>query len=68
MPNLPTFNVEQATADRLLAAFSNQTDEMGLPLTPVQAYRRWLKRALTNIVLDYESEQGRKSLEQDIAG
>jgi hypothetical protein len=66
MPDLPTFTVSQATADRLLAAFSGQVDEQGNALTPIQAYRRWLKQNLVNRVTQYEANGSKSSLETDI--
>jgi hypothetical protein len=66
MPTLPTFTVTQATADRLLAAFSGQVDEAGVELTPVQAYRRWLKQTLVNRVMQSEANDNRAGLESNI--
>jgi hypothetical protein len=66
MPTLPTFTVTQTTADRLFAAFSGQVDEAGNALTPVQAYRRWLKQNLVNRVLQSEAQGSKSSLEDDI--
>jgi hypothetical protein len=66
MPNLPTFTVSDATAQRLLAAFAGQVDETGAALTPQQAYKRWLKQNLLNYVLGQEARGNRPSLEADL--
>lgn len=63
MPSLPTFTVGNATADRLLAAFSGWTDEQGNPLTPVQAYRIWLRGSLISYVKAVEARKSRDDLE-----
>lgn len=58
MPSLPTFdNVPDATAARILAAFQNQRDDQGNPLTPAQAYKRWLRENLITKVRHFESTQ-----------
>lgn len=47
MPTLPTFNVTDANAARLMAAFEGEFDLVtGQPITPAQAYKRWLKGSL----------------------
>jgi hypothetical protein len=56
MPDLPTFNVTQSVADRILAAFSGQRDENGNSLTPAQAYKRWLRDNLAATVRSREAE------------
>lgn len=66
MPALPTFTVTDAVAARLLKAFEGQTLPDGTALTPVQAYRRWLKAHLISKVAAYESESNRTSLDNDI--
>lgn len=68
MPNLPTFTVTQATAQRLLDAFDGHTDEDGSPLTPQQAYKQWLKRNLVAFVSDYETEHVENELRGEITG
>lgn len=55
MPDLPTITVTQPQADRMLAAYSGQFDEQGVPMTPTQAYKRWLKSKVIEFVLGEES-------------
>lgn len=66
MPDLPTFTVSQATADRLLAAFANQTLPDGTALTPVQAYKRWHREALISHVNLLEGQIQAASLQAQI--
>lgn len=66
MPTLPTFTVTQPTADRLLAAFDGQMDEAGQPLTPTQAYKRWLKQNLVGYVTNFEAHQEQTVLEDEL--
>ena len=46
MPTLPTFEVTQAQADRIQAAFGS-----------IANYRAWLKQAIKDYVFNHESEQ-----------
>lgn len=66
MPNLPTFMVTDAVANRLMAAFSGQTDDNGLPITPQQAYKRWLRQQLTQYVVRRESEASGETLGNEL--
>jgi hypothetical protein len=66
MPTLPTFTVDQATADRLLAAFDGQVDDTGAALTPVQAYRKWLRGLLVHFVTNQESASSATTLESSM--
>lgn len=54
MVDLPNLSVTQAQADRITAAFQNEADENGQPLTPQQAYRRWSFQMLRAKVLQVE--------------
>jgi len=56
MPTLPTFDVTQTVADRILAAFTGERDENGQALTPAQAYKRWLRMNLASRVRTHEAE------------
>jgi len=67
MPNLPTFTVSDATATRIMKVFENQTsDETGEPLTPTQAYKRWLKRVLMEKVTGTEAMQINAALNDEL--
>jgi hypothetical protein len=57
MPDLPTLTVTDAQANRILLAFGGQVDEAGAALTPVQAYRRWLRESVRNHVLLVEGQK-----------
>lgn len=57
---LPTFSVNDVTKNRILAAFSNRYDVNGAALTPVQAYKAWLRDQLTAEVLRAEADQSLK--------
>lgn len=63
---LPTFTVQDATAQRLLAAFSGQKDENGVELTPANAYKRWLRDNLVSYVIAREKDSARVTLATEI--
>lgn len=56
MPDLPTFNAPDTTAQRITAAFDGFTDESGSALPPATAYRRWLRMQIINFVAAREVE------------
>lgn len=66
MPTLPTFDVTQSVADRILAAFTGRKDENGVTLTPVKAYRRWLRSNLIEEVTMAEAEDDKTQLQSDL--
>ena len=66
MPALPTLTVTQAIADRLLAAFDGQVDETGAALTPVQAYKSWLRQHLVLQVTRTEADASASALDAQI--
>jgi len=57
VPDLPTLtDLTTDQAQRILAAFSDSIDpDTGEPLTPTQAYRRWLRDRLVAHVLSEEA-------------
>jgi hypothetical protein len=55
MPTLPTFEVTQPVADRILAVFQGKRDSNGNPLTPTQAYKLWLRDHLAHHVRTVEA-------------
>lgn len=60
---LPTITIQDdAVAQRLLAAFTGQTDANGNPLTAAQAYRRWLRDELVRYVVATEATGSKDSL------
>lgn len=64
---LPTFsNIPDPTGDRILAAFTGWTDVNGNALTPVQAYRQWLRAELTNHVTQFEAQAANASISADL--
>jgi hypothetical protein len=58
MPDLPTLTVTADQAAILLDVFSGQVDPItGNPLTPQQAYRRWLRDVLVEHALAVKAER-----------
>lgn len=66
MPTLPTFDVTATVANRILAAFQGETDAAGNPLTPQQAYKRWLRLQLLSRVQATEAKSERTQWESDL--
>lgn len=67
MPALPTFTVSDSAATRILNAFKGQTDyNTGAALTPMQAYKRWLRDSLIRHVKAVEAETTADPLESEM--
>ena len=66
MPALPTLQVTSAQATRLLAVFNGTTDSNGNPLTPTQAYKRWLRDNLLGHVRTQEASVLQQQMNADI--
>ena len=67
MPDLPTFTVNNTVAQRLLSAFDGEVDyETQQPLTPTEAYKRWLKENLFLHVRDHERREITDTLDTDL--
>jgi hypothetical protein len=67
VPNLPTLAIDdQALFDRVVAAFEGEVDNNGNPLTPQQAYKRWLKGQLRERVTYKEANATRLASDQAI--
>jgi hypothetical protein len=55
MPDLPTIQVTQTQADRILAAFGTVTN-----------YKTWLKNTVRDAVINHELEEIRTQAEADL--
>jgi hypothetical protein len=56
LPTLPSLNVSDEQAARILEAFADSVHpDTGQPLTPQEAYRRWLRDRLMGHVLTEEA-------------